>query len=990
MDERLANIFYSQQLQEKQQFKELLEAQSVSNAKAEFRRRLKELIRNHLNTCMTLASCSNSDEPNDASICGSYHMHQWRLKHVREACNICRFQDLLQQDEDEDEDEEGEQLLCRQHSSNNGQDSIESSAARRRQSRILNRWAARQAQEMITTMERQTREAELISLAGLQTVSTRDCSFLRESSPSRSVRSVERPSTRASTLVQMWRELEGESRVNSSRERNRIRMSVSEVAEPRRERARNHASPCASNIGRRDINSFNNNTNDNDSLNQSNELRENSEGNRHPSQERESEFNIQTNNDAGVVQNRHEMYRDQENGQSDRQNCQSELNFRREQSLEDGEGERERVRHIVRSWMTGSTPLITHNCNRRAIFHAEIEQERGRDLSQEWVHVTNQQPDASGNMRQHSQRQEIQPGLVYRQTREREAVQGQAPVHLAENQQDYVNRNAPRLRGRQAIIDLLVRIVRERQRELERLLEHRAVSHFSHRNRIQSLLRGRFLRGRALSEEQRSSTAAGELGQLRLRGTVSGLREGFRTGLNNTGGQDVNDSNVSENQQSNGSTIHESNVLRGTEITQNESHSDVQESNQAANRVDQRRDIEEIQNGNSLVSSMGWQEAVIQHEDGDWQRAVSEEDSRNTQENNLEGRQREMQEYVSEGGYEDWQEGATQGVEMAWDGILDDVDRHWQRSGSDMDGDWRRDASHDANGDWQEDPSPDINVDWQGSASQELVRDWQDQSQGASRSWEEIPTARGVSDFQSLEEATAYNMELRELLSRRSVSTVLASEFRERMDQLILSYLQNQGRPPIAWDLQEQEQEPEEQEDVGQNESPFDIRDGPVFISPPPPPPPPPHQLWRHEIRRQSRSRSSLQHPEMEWEAINDLRSEIARLQQGMSDLQHMVETCMDMQLELQRSVRQEVSAALNRSNGGQDLPEEVIDGSKWVAVRKGICCICCDRQIDSLLYRCGHMCTCSKCANELVHNSGKCPMCRAPIVEVVRAYCEV
>ena len=70
---------------------------------------------------------------------------------------------------------------------------------------------------------------------------------------------------------------------------------------------------------------------------------------------------------------------------------------------------------------------------------------------------------------------------------------------------------------------------------------------------------------------------------------------------------------------------------------------------------------------------------------------------------------------------------------------------------------------------------------------------------------------------------------------RRRVSTILESEFRERMDQLILSYIENRGHPP------------NEQDDVCQNEGPINVANKPQFITPPRPPPP--HQLWQQEMQ---------------------------------------------------------------------------------------------------------------------------------------------
>lgn len=52
-------------------------------------------------------------------------------------------------------------------------------------------------------------------------------------------------------------------------------------------------------------------------------------------------------------------------------------------------------------------------------------------------------------------------------------------------------------------------------------------------------------------------------------------------------------------------------------------------------------------------------------------------------------------------------------------------------------------------------------------------------------------------------------------------------------------------------------------------------------------------------------------------------------------------------------------------------------------------CYICYERSIDSVLYMCGHMCMCYTCAIQQWRGKGggHCPLCRAPIRDVIRIY---
>ncbi|PIA54917.1 hypothetical protein AQUCO_00901076v1 [Aquilegia coerulea] len=852
-------------------FEPLQQKQDSSDACSDFERGLEELMRERLNDCMPLASCSAT-----------------------------RDQD--------DDDDEGDQLVRRRRRSDlDGDDLAESSAARRRHTRILSRWAQRQAEEMITTIERRNRESELMALAGLHTVSMLDSSFLRESqSPtSRRQGAVERPNTQASSLLQMWRELEDEHVLNRARERVR-------------ERLRHQRSV---------------------------------ESNTNLSTTTMSESRVSEHQDSSVASESENEYGMWSQGPIDSHNERGNHSLSsREQSPDLGEVDRERVRHIARGWMDSGlsdhASNVSHRNSPRAEWLGETERERVR-LVREWVQMTSQQRGARSGRRDEqatlSQTNQVRDGLV---------------VDHDEIQPEHVRRDMRRLRGRQAVLDVLVRIESERQRELQGLLEHRAVSDFAHRNRLQSLLRGRFLRNERPTEDERPpSMAASELGQLRQRQTVSGLREGFRSRLENIVRGQVSSQSDTLSNNINGSQ-NEHNETSISQEVPHEGHEQSEPRSQESVRSspDHTRDLE----SDTAAESINWQQTATQ--EADWQDQVTEDERINWQQS-------------ADVTFNDWE-----------DTNEDEMEGNWQEN---IATDWPQGT---AENDDEEDSRIQEAHEWHEDDSQDAASSWPDGHSDPPRTRRAVPSRR-ANRFHPPDDDNVYSMELRELLSRRSVSNLLRSGFRESLDQLIQSYVERQSRSPIDWDLHRNlptpaspEQEQVQQRDDRSDDQP-DTVSRPSLVMPSPPVPPP-QPLWHQALHHANWPRHSMHRTEFEWEIINDLRSDMARLQQGMSHMQRMLEACMDMQLELQRSVRQEVSAALNRSAGGPDAGVETSeDGSKWGHVRKGTCCVCCDSHIDSVLYRCGHMCTCSKCANELVRSGGKCPLCRAPIVEVIRAY---
>ncbi|XP_030522418.1 uncharacterized protein LOC115735348 [Rhodamnia argentea] len=906
-----------------------------------------------------------------------------------------------------------------------------------------------------------------MAIAGLHNVPVLDSSFLRDSQSPASRGQVDHgmSGTRASSILQMWRELEDEHAVS------------------RQERIGEGLIHEASDILTNDLSSINS-----------------------------FESHIEEG-ESDVAENGNESGTWSDSQAASQSETLENNNLSPEHSSDFGESERERVRKIFREWMNSGVRECASNISHitdhpRAQWLGETEQERVR-IIREWVQI-NSQRGPCGDSRE-EQAAEIGAQI--------ERARDGLLVNESEVRVDNVRRGIRRVCGRQVLLDMLKKSEIERQREIQGLLQQQPVSQFAHRNRIQSLLRGRFLQNGRRVNEGTSSLAASELGLLRKRQTVSGLREGFLSRLDNSVSGEVStdfdsssSSEINDNQHGHGGpnnlplVVDDNLEGAGPSDAERNSHElshgrdNSGSINQEIGSVDvaEEGQVEVLANVSQdrqqpvvaqLTDVGGGQADSYLHESGDrspneigqipncasshqiggLERTIGDEAGSiaNTEERPEAGLVNEFRDSQmsviagstdmvfgevnesSDGSSTDLQieseeptpldqvseilycpsetlrggnsvhtsleqtssfdENAAENVRWRVSAVQV---QDWRESRSGNEGRDLHEAGAQSNGqigsvgevfdessEWLQDQ--DANEDMEGSPQMEFgVGNGMDSVQEDGQSWSEGHSERGdvssgrVGTFYVPDDDNVYSTELRELVSRRSVSNLLHSRFRESLDQLIQSYVERQGQASADWELHGTSPTPataeEELEQISrENDAQMDAVENPSF-SLPPFPPPSIQSRWDEDLHRDGWPQHDIhQNLGVEWDIINDLRVDMARLQQRMNNMQRMLEACMDMQLELQRSIKQEVSAALNRPAGSQGACEGslVDDESRWDSVRKGICCICHNNNIDSLLYRCGHMCTCSKCANDLVQCQGKCPMCRAPVVEVIRAY---
>ncbi|KAF8104150.1 hypothetical protein N665_0177s0007 [Sinapis alba] len=539
--------------------------------------------------------------------------------------------------------------------------------------------------------------------------------------------------------------------------------------------------------------------------------------------------------------------------------------------------------------------------------------------------------------------------LIRRLSNEKKLISGGGGLSIIRTPRPYISSGSssekssfpmvscsPRLRGRQAFTDLLMRMERERHRELDWLLERNAVSKFAQRGRLQSMLRLRNLkRCLAIQDQYRSGEKTTRLNRIESGSAVLRLREKFRANAAAAADQRKDQhASVETNKETDVTTerkwLKKGGIMEQLIISNHK----IEEGATLCKEGETVNGTVEA-NMSCLHQQETWNDNKFENKEGETSQCETAQSIQNQLENKMEDHVQETLEAQD---------------------VVHEI--------NEMDQSLEQQETSYLNG-WEE------YEEEQYCYGGETNNDWLTEISRPRSYWEELRKSRYLEVMNTRSEKE----DIRRLLERRTVTDFLESGLRDQIDRLMMSRVQQThwNKHSESWELQQEqdeeqsnevvdEVEQEEEEPLTEGEEQDDRDDSSrssshIFASSP-------AGSWSSQDTEVTSTPVLSDHNprSTEMELISDMRSQIQQLHQEMSLLRDSVKTCLDANTSLQQSVEGENPM-------------------------KRKCCVCYETQVEAVLYMCGHMCTCLKCANELHWRGGKCPICRAQIMDVVRVF---
>eukprot|EP00300_Choanocystis_sp_HF-7_P020207 c20534_g1_i1.p1 GENE.c20534_g1_i1~~c20534_g1_i1.p1 ORF type:complete len:427 (+),score=76.12 c20534_g1_i1:111-1391(+) len=225
--------------------------------------------------------------------------------------------------------------------------------------------------------------------------------------------------------------------------------------------------------------------------------------------------------------------------------------------------------------------------------------------------------------------------------------------------------------------------------------------------------------------------------------------------------------------------------------------------------------------------------------------------------------------------------------------------------------------------------------------------------------------------------------ELGSILELRTASRLLASQFRNRLENLIQHRMTRQNIQPTRLARVRGRRDPaptvpqQQQQQANTASEPIMTATNPTSTS-----------TAQAQGRAVDAYRSGrvLGAGNAQTSTLWNIQREMDEMKQQITSLQRMLESSLAMQAEMARTLGQEVSAVLHASKTPPTTSAQQSHNNAPVATL-GKCVVCAENDADVVFFRCGHQCTCLVCAHQCKAANQSCPICRAPIQDFVKSY---